>query len=254
MTAGRIIPFRNAANFRDLGGYPTQDGRRVRSGLLYRGASLERLEYSEDWDLLLSLGLKAVLDFRSSMESEASPDPAIPGAVSLRCCAMHYPDGAELDFSPAGIQRLKGERDRFAQKYGSEVGDKQFWQLLNGGMPFNNKAYQILFQLLENGDVPVLFHCTAGKDRTGIAAILVLMALNVSRELALDDYDMTNICYHELVQREPIAGVQRATAVHVLDTILNRYHSMENYFFAEFGLDSQRLDKLRLRFLEPAEL
>lgn len=251
MTAGRVIPFQNAVNFRDIGGYPTQDGRRVRQGVLYRSAGLDRLQGTADWDLLLSLGLKVVLDLRSLKESEDCPDPVIPGAIHLRCCAMHYPDGEELDFSPAGIQRLHKEQERFARKYGDKAGEDQLWQLLNREMPFHNMAFKVLFQRLENRDVPLLFHCSAGKDRTGMAAILILMALNVSRKIALDDYEMTNLLYRKQIQRNPLAGVMRPTAEYMLDTILERYQSMGNFFAAEFGLDSQRLAKLQDYFLEP---
>lgn len=79
-----------------------------------------------------------------------------------------------------------------------------------------------MFHLLENGELPLLFHCSEGKDRTGLASILVLMALGVSRKDALDDYELTNSCYDTASQK-----VKRRNAEYILDSITDRYGNME---------------------------
>lgn len=81
--------------------------------------------------------------------------------------------------------------------------------------------------------------------------MLILMALGVSRETALEDYEMSNQCFREQIRLNPLAGVKRSTAESVLDLITERYGSMDKYYIAEFGLDVQRSAKLRDRFLEP---
>jgi protein-tyrosine phosphatase len=133
------------------------------------------------------------------------------------------------------------------------------------GMPFGNPGFQKLFELLEGGRTPLLFHCTAGKDRTGIGAILVLLALGVSREQALEDYMMTNQCIQRDVERllaenaeDPAAQedilrrmlVRLNNASETLDAIEKRYESYDQYFEAEFGLDKKRIDRLRAMYLE----
>ena len=171
--AGTQLPFVGAGNFRDLGGYPTADGRRVRRGLLFRGGSLDALQGEADQALLQSLHLREILDLRSAGEAAAHPDPPLPGAHYRRVCGMCYPDGAEMDYSPRGIERLNAEKAAFEREVGHTVHDFDWFSALYREMPFGNAAYKELFSLLENHRVPLLFHCTCGKDRTGIAAMLI---------------------------------------------------------------------------------
>ena len=136
-------------------------------------------------------------------------------------------------------------------------------------MPFNNPAFQAVFGALENEDVPMLFHCTSGKDRTGVGAMLILLALGCSRETALKDYLETNRCRAEQLDalRENFQamggedeeryelmviqyGVLPKFAEAALDAIMERYGSWDRYFEQEYGLDQTRLNALRDRYLE----
>lgn len=168
----RIIDFQGGTNFRELGGYPSVDGRHVKYGHFYRGGTLHDLKSDEDRARLDGLGLKLVLDFRSTGECRVSPDYVPDGAGYCQISAMRYDNGDEVDFSPEGMKRVEKE---FAFLNDLSIIDslKSYY----ARMPFNNPAFQAVFDALENEDVPLLFHCTSGKDRTGVGAMLILLAL-----------------------------------------------------------------------------
>ena len=124
-------------------------------------------------------------------------------------------------------------------------------------MLFGNKAFKELFRALEAGETPILFHCSAGKDRTGVAAMLILLALGASDETICADYERTNLCrkaeidalpggaHAEEIASKPglpdalppqAAGVRPGNRPFVLRTIRAKYGSAENYLEAEYGL------------------
>lgn len=136
-------------------------------------------------------------------------------------------------------------------------------------MLFGNKAFKELFRALEAGETPILFHCSAGKDRTGVAAMLILLALGASDETICADYERTNLCrkaeiearlaaHADEIARDPrrenfhrsAAGVSPEAAPFVLHTIRAKYGSAENYLEAEYGLTPARLMRLRRMYLE----
>ena len=259
-----ILRVEGATNFRELGGYLSADGRRVKEGLFYRGGALCDLKSDADRATLDALGIKLVLDFRSPGESSDHPDLIPNGAKYLRIGAMYYPDGSELDFSPAGMESIKSELMSFQQGQSPVEAFANFY----ARMPFTNPAFQEMFHAMEAGDVPLLFHCTSGKDRTGVAAMLILLALGVDRETAVADYMETNRCrtveieslrqqhkglevenpeqWEQLMIRY---GVLSRCADAALDAILERYGGWEDYFYEEYGLDHHRLSMLRDAYL-----
>ena len=263
MQPGEEYKLEGAVNFRELGGYPAADGRTVRWGQLYRSGALGELSSPGDRAFLQGLGLKSVVDLRSQGEAAALPDPAVPGADMQRVCAMRFPDGSEMDFSPGGIADIDAAKREFEARLGHPVHDYDWFSELYADMPFGNPAYQLLFRLLEERKTPLLFHCSAGKDRTGIGSMLLLLALGVSEEDAVADYMLTNVyrkahidAFLEKVPPEQrdllvsVEGVSRPMAEGALRAILKRYGSYEAYFEAEFGLDAARLDDLRNEYLE----
>lgn len=262
-TPGAEIPFEGATNFRELGGYRAADGRRVKYGLLYRGGNLDTLTSPADRAKLQSLGLKEILDLRSAGESAMHPDPAVPGANCQRVCGMRNADGSEMDFSGQGIERLRQEKEAFERSVGRQVHDFEWFRAMYRQMPFGNPAYHTLFAMLESHRVPVLFHCSCGKDRTGIAAMLILLALGVSRRGALADYMLTNTYRRAIIERFladkpadqrdlllPVEGVSEPMGAGAIDEILQRYPSYEAYFAAEYGITAARLTALRDYYLE----
>ena len=171
-------------------------------------------------------------------------------------------DGHEISFAPDDIAALmKG--------YEESADGSTFVQAMYERMLFGNKAFKELFRALEAGETPILFHCSAGKDRTGVAAMLILLALGASDETICADYERTNLCrkaeidavlaeHAEEIAANPAcrmryyrkAGVDPATAPFVLRTIRAKYGSAENYLEAEYGLTPARLMRLRRMYLE----
>lgn len=262
---GTQIPFEGAVNFRELGGYPTKDGRTVKYHVFYRGGNLCDLYREEDQKKLETLNLKMVLDLRSNGEVKYAPDPKLTGVKQVQVCAIHYPDGTDVDFSPEGIGNLKKQMEALEKIFGKDMAFAQLYI----HMPFNNPAFQELFRALEEEDVPILFHCAAGKDRTGIAAMLILLALGADRQTALDDYMLTNVYRRKLIEQQlekhaaeikdnpemvefitSQHGVSLRFAEEALNAIEAKYESYEAYFEDQYGLDSTRLQALRDKYLE----
>ena len=165
-------------NLRDLGGYPTLDGRTVRRGLIFRSGTMHGLT-AQDHVMLRGLGIRTVCDFRNAHERGTAPvtwpHDAIPRVL--------FDDlGHDISLAPADagtVPTLEEARATMARLYGDILDD------LAG-------QYRGLFAELLAGHTPLIFNCTAGKDRTGIAAALLLLALGVSRAVAVEDYLLTN--------------------------------------------------------------
>lgn len=256
----RLDQFRDEVNFRDLGGYRASDGRAIKHGLIYRSGGLYRMDERERKEFE-RLGVRAVMELRTTGEIEQEPDPVFDGVRQVHYAGHEFGEGAEIDFSPEGMHRLgDGARDQYDKLVG-------YYRT----MAFDNEAYRNLFELLETGEVPVVFHCASGKDRTGVAAIIIMLALGVPEETILADYMLSNEYrakkiaesyeeYADHIAADPLAekltmlenGVLLETAEMVLDSFIERYGSYEAYLEAEYGLAPARIEALRDRYLEPA--
>jgi protein-tyrosine phosphatase len=174
----RVLPLQGGQNFRDLGGYRTTDGRIVRWGLLYRSGSMHFLTPG-DQAYLETLGIRTVCDFRDN--HERATEPAMwPAGHAPRVFADDY------DLSLGGIGKNTGKAPTVADA--KEAIGGLYPVLLQR---FNGQ-YRRMFGELLAGHVPLAFNCTAGKDRTGIAAALILTALGVPRDTIVADYVLTN--------------------------------------------------------------
>ena len=182
------------------------------------------------------------------------------GARLVRICGLCLENGKEVDFSPEDRENLlKGMPDE-----GRRMADAMYERML-----FGNKAYKELFRALEAGETPVLFHCSAGKDRTGVAAMLILLALGASDKTIAEDFGKTNIWrrpeleavwaeHAEEIAADParkdfylgVFGVHPESAPFVLSIIRERYGSADAYLEAEYGLTPARLMRLRRMYLE----
>ena len=264
-TPGAEIVFEGTCNFRELGGYRAADGRHVRRGLLYRGCSLDTLQSPADRTKLESLHLREILDLRSAGEAARQPDVAVSGAHYQRICGMRYADGSEMDFSPAGIQRIAAEKAAYEAKAGHPVHDFYWFTDLYKQMPFGNPAYHELFRLLEEHRVPLLFHCTCGKDRTGILAALILGVCGASTEDIAADYSVSQLYLRPMYRwmRENIPDfAARAENAPFFSTAgenilavcehLEREYGGAVRFLRECGAGADTLDALRRRMIKKA--
>ena len=174
----RVLRLQGAANFRDLGGYRTENGRSLRWRQLFRSDHLGNLT-AEDQMRLSSIGLSRVLDFRGAGERATAPN-RLSGVTEY-----------SLAIEPTMAQRMHD-----LEKVGTKLtGDAAAALMQDLYLSFvANQAHRFaeLFEHLLSADSPLVFHCTAGKDRTGFAAALVLLALRVPREQVMADYLLSN--------------------------------------------------------------
>ncbi|WP_162925228.1 tyrosine-protein phosphatase [Aurantiacibacter odishensis] len=173
----RIVELEGAANFRDFGGYPARDGRKVRRGVLFRSNRLSQLTKG-DIAALEAAGIATVFDLRAPRERKADPT-----AWQASHLAFHT-------WPPGHKRRLVDmARDYPQDAGGAEALMLDFYAELPRTM---SHAFSGIIRHIANGTAPCVIHCSAGKDRTGMAAALVLSALGVPRDLVLDDYAMTD--------------------------------------------------------------
>lgn len=234
-------------NFRDLGGIPTAGGKRVISGLLYRSGDLSSLSLDE-LSILDTIGIKTIVDFRSHREAEHRPD------LLWQCLTTRYHfaiyDGARdraerylLEENLAGMENvLETDYRRMVRDNVPEF--RQFMQLLASPLP-----------------LPLLFHCAAGKDRTGLASLFLLAALGVTMEVIRQDYMESNQYLHDAVERilsqvkaegkngellRPLLEVREAYLDAALDEIALQFGSLDAYLAKELLAD---IAGLRTKYL-----
>ncbi len=254
--AERLLPLEGGQNFRDLGGYQTDDGRRVRWGQLFRSGAMNALT-DRDYALLGQLGIRVSCDFRATDERQKEPTRWAVDAPPRR-----YERDYALDLGPLarelGDPAVTPDRARavFAQFY-AEV-----------PMRFASQ-YREMFGELARGNAPLSFNCSAGKDRTGVAAALLLTALGVPRETVIDDYLLSNRYYAPKAPppgqddatsrwiaslspevRAVLMGVERSYLESSFEAIEARYGSLDTYFERELGVDARARARLRDRFTE----
>jgi len=249
--AERLIPAEGTVNLRDLGGYPTVDGRRVRWGLIYRSASLDGIG-GDDRDVLEALGVRMIYDLRSVEERSAAPtnwpiDGAVIRAIDY---SMDTSEMAEAFASGIDAERARGFMRGF---YVNMVDSHQ------------TQFREVFAELLEDQSGAVLYHCTAGKDRTGAQSALILGALGVPRDTILEDFELSNRYYRSLGDTGGIsgplaglpkdvqavfAGVETEYLEAFLDEIDRRYGGMEGYLAQGLGIGAQELGQLRLRYTD----
>lgn len=166
----------SADNFRDVAGpgYLTADGVRLRRGVLFRSNELQLSDV--DAGALRDLGIRDVLDLRDHPEVEAHPDAEVPGATwtHVRVPGIPMDDVATLTSRAEGLATMKRVYRVFVEDDGARA------------------AFGELLTVLADAEHPQLFHCTAGKDRTGWASALLLRACGVPEETVLEDYLLTN--------------------------------------------------------------
>lgn len=187
----RSLKLSGASNFRDLGGYTGAGGQAVRWRRIFRSDHLAALT-PEDLQALQSMGLARVFDFRGVTERAAVP-------YDLKGMAQH-----SLPIEPTVVQRMKDLAETGHKITPAETVELM-QQTYRAFVHDNAARFGELFKHLLENDQPMVFHCTAGKDRTGFAAALILLALDVPREVVMEDYLLTNELY-----RMPELSVHRA--------------------------------------------
>ena len=200
-TALRVLPLEGGRNFRDLGGYATADGKTVKWGEVYRSGVMAGLT-SADYDYLSSIGIKVICDFRTSQERNSEPTSWEKFGVSDY---LTFPDPEGGDQS--SFMRVFQDPDVTPEKV-SQAMAAGYGQIAHEQVP----AYREMFDRLAAGDLPLAFNCSAGKDRTGIGAALLLTALGVPRETVVADYALSEKVVDYMADFRKAASSDEASA------------------------------------------
>lgn len=241
------LPLEGASNVRDLGGWPTRDGRRVRRGMVFRSASLAGIT-EVDSAALWAAGVRVVADLRGVREAARLPSQRawLPG-IAWHALPIEPSIGASLRDIEA-TREATGE-DAHRLMLMAYVAYALEWA----------HRYAALLALVEGAaDGAVLFHCAAGKDRTGFGAALLLSALGVGCKAVMEDYMATNRLWRgdpELAARVPAAVADVFLRVHpellqaAFAAIDERFGSLDGYL-AMMGFGAERVGRLRDRLVE----
>ena len=259
----RLIPLAGGQNFRELGGYRTADGLHVRTGLIYRSGSMTHLT-AADFAALGDRHIRTVVDLRSAQERAAEP-VVWPESVAPLVLVGEDVSATSNEFSRTLMQPGNdGARTRAAMA--------RFYREL----PLRYAPqYRVLFAQLLDQRAPLIFNCTAGKDRTGIAAALLLTALGVPRETVIDDYLLSNRYFvaqatgasaataaagenpqQAFLRRLPpdvyqaLMSVDRSYIEAAFAAIEERPGGLEAYYRHELGLDAAAIQRLKSLYLE----
>ncbi len=182
MDAARLIPLEGAHNFRDLGGYAGWHGRTIRWGRLFRSDTLHELTPA-DVARLRALGLRTVVDLRTERELALTGRGLLePEELSFRHLAVVREGGGR-----SAVGEAVGEAVAAPAPAGDDLSERYLWYLEVG----RGALVEALTLLGDANRYPLVFHCAAGKDRTGVLAALVLETLGVDREVIVDDYLIT---------------------------------------------------------------
>ena len=242
----RVWPLQGASNFRDLGGYAGHGGRPLRWRRLFRSDHLAVLTEA-DKARLAALGLAQAFDFRGQQE-RAALGYELPGVT------QH-----SLAIEPTVVQRMQDlmtSGQALTPRRMAELMSDLYRALVNDQSP----RFAELFEHLLTADAPLVFHCTAGKDRTGFAAALILLALGVPRELVRQDYLITNRVIRQppLVQSvlpPEVLAVLWQVQPDFLDAALQAvdadHGGIDRYLQRRLGLGPAALRTLADRYLQP---
>lgn len=235
------------ANFRDVGGYPARDGRTVRSGRVFRSDSLSHLSDADVAHLVDGLGLVTVVDLRASNEVATYGHAPLGG----RGVALHHlPIVDETRRTGADAERDLTSRP-MAEIYGVML------------ERFADRFVAVLRVVADPANQPVVFHCAAGKDRTGLVAALLLGVLGVADDVIALDYATTAEHLDELLARQRARGASGnetssvdpallTAEAHVMREVLSRLtasHGSVDRYVRAHGLDARDVESLRASLL-----
>lgn len=264
----RSLGLQGVKNARELGGIHTRDGKCVKPGMLLRTGALAGATAEDRRRLTEDFKLQWIADFRTMDESAAQPDPGLPGVTAYHLLVL---DETRMDASLG----------RTIASFHKNDGGAAILEAIRAGSfrpavyrdvllsPWGLDAYRAFFQLLlkNDGEHSLLFHCTAGKDRTGIAAALLLTVLGADLETILEDYELTNRYLSSLLEtsledarkkgaeEEAVTclkafwGVDRAFLTDLFDAIRETYGSVEAFLAGPMALTEEKQERLRALYL-----
>jgi len=256
LAAERRLPVAGTLNFRDLGGYPAAGGKHTAWGRVFRSDNLADVP-PDAWRRLHEMGLREVFDLRHDAERERQPS-VVPDDLDVATSVLAI--GGEAAEAPDVIELLKGGGEG---GFGIEYMVTMYETLVAD----HGSVFATLLTHLADGErLPAVFHCTAGKDRTGVAAALILRLLGVEREVVLDDYELTTrfrsssriealrptleAAGIDVEAVRPFLSAPRPALAAALDAIDEAHGSVEAFLLSS-GLDAGAPGKLRATLISP---
>ncbi len=258
--AHRIVNFEGVDNFRDLGGYQSADGRRVKWGVLYRSGTFAETSRA-DSQVLATMGLSALIDFRSTSEKEEEPSQ-LPDPVPFEVIEIPTLDGGDNSVADEIMARIEeGNFQDFDPDGFMIEANRQFAD------QFTPQYREFIQALLQVQGKPVVWHCSAGKDRTGYAAAIILRILGVPMETIYADYMLSKEPAVRARQRElkllrlfkgdeaadkltVLLGVERDWLEAGFKQIDARWGSFDNYVTEGLQLTDAQILQLQNTLLE----
>ncbi len=228
-------------NFRSLAGIRMHDGRKIVSHAFYRGPAFiyNRLSF-ESKEAIRDIGFKHIIDFRGD-------DEVIRGGQ------VYIPDGCLYEHIPA-ISKAMEKNDDLNTFDNDFEGD--YMAHIYRKLPFDNQAYRKVIGYIKDTEVPIYFHCSAGKDRTGVCAAIIELLLGADEDEIIEDYMKSSLIYKEYyskVLKLPISDAWLCKVDWIkgsLNAITKLYATYEDYFLAEYGLDHDDIQRIRDRYLD----
>ena len=240
----RHLNLAGASNFRDLGGYPTGDGRSLRWRKLFRSNHLGHLT-EDDVKVVRGLGVKSAFDFRGVQERVAA-------ACAVAEIAVH-----SLPIEPTVVALLRAKLQ--ARALSSADALEIMRDSYRGYVRTNTHSFRELFAQLLMDTAPLVIHCTAGKDRTGFACALILHALGVPDQVISEDYLLTNRFYRRDPNsasdlpadvRQAIGSVESSFLAAGFEAVNAQYGDLESFFRDGLGLGTPERNELKGRYLQ----
>jgi len=250
-------------NLRDAGGLVTSSGARIRTGMLYRSEQLGRIAEA-DKAPLAALGLKKVYDLRTAAERSALPDYVPSGATGVVVDVL----ADESQAGPAELLHLLGDpaaaNEKLGQGKAAAIFSRSYTAFVS--LPSAREGFGRMFRDLANpANLPALFHCTTGKDRTGWTSAALLTLCGVSSDDVMADYLRSNDFilpeYESMIDKYVAAGVEKDILLAILGVreeylqasfseVQSKFGTIEQYFEAGLGIEPAEQQALRNQFVE----
>ncbi len=251
----RRVPLEGSVNFRDLGGYRAVDSRRIRWGRVFRSDNLARLT-DDDVLFLQHMGLRLVCDLRTPAEVKKMPD-RFPGPGNAEYLHLPIHHG---QYDPADtFERIKkGDIDWITEAFMVS----SYIQYIENSAALWAELFR---RLADGASLPAVFHCTGGKDRAGVGAALVLLALGIPEKTVIDDHGLSNIYIAGVLKRirtelrtvgvamekvAPYFTAPRAAITALLTHIRQTYGSAAGYLEKKAGIGPEIIARLKAGLLE----
>lgn len=252
LLAERLLPV-NGYNFRDLGGIKNKEGKFVRWGRLFRTDEMNKLS-TQDLEYLASTGLKTVVDFRTATEKEGGLGGMLPAAPDKLPSTVKNPYNLEINAGNIFSDEIIGSiSSGISPEETAQIMVDSYIEMVS--LDDYVAKYKEFFKYVQDENaLPLSFHCSAGKDRTGVATMLILSALDVDKETIMKDYllskDYIKGKYDSYLkyypQIAPLVTVDEKYLNAAYSKIDEKYGSMSKFLTETLGVDLQKMKQLYL--------